>query len=240
MRVVLFLIAAALSSAAPAPDLIDPARRGDVQAVRSLLERGADVNAAEGDGMTALHWAADRGDTEVAVLLIAASADVDAKTRIGGYTPLHLASRGGHAPLIMMLLEAGGNPRAVTTTSGVTPLHLAAMGIGGAEAVGALLARGADPNAREGSAGQTPLMFAAGSNRAAAVRELLTGGADPGLRTETINVLPSVALDREATKRFREMIWVRLFWNRRFERDHGAHLITLRWRPRVGTGLPSA
>ncbi|MGH9337053.1 MAG: ankyrin repeat domain-containing protein, partial [Vicinamibacteria bacterium] len=168
-----FLAAVSSSTEAPLGDLGSAALRGDAEAVRSLLDRGADF---------------------------------EAKTRIGSYTPLHVASRGGHVPIIRMLLEAGANPRAVTTTSGVTPLHLAAASIGGGEAVAELLARGADPNAREGSAGQTPLMFAAGSNRAAAVRALLKGGADPGLRTEVVDVLPSLALDREADERFLAMI----------------------------------
>ncbi len=118
-------------SVAPDASVADAAMRGDVTEVRSLLRSGADVNAAQGDGMTALHWAAERGNAEVAELLISASADVEAKTRIGSYTPLHLGSRGGHVPTIMMLLEAGGDPDAVTTNSGVTPLHLAASAIGG-------------------------------------------------------------------------------------------------------------
>ncbi len=204
LGIAVVLAGAAASAEAP---IIDAARRGDAEAVRSLLDQSVDVNAAEGDGMTPLHWAAERGHAGVAELLIAASADVEAKTRIGSYTPLHLASRGGRVPIVKMLLEAGGDSDAVTTNSGVTPLHLAAGAIGGAEAVAALLAHGADPNARERSAGQTPLMFAAGSNRAASVQELLKGGADPGARTEVIDVLPSLALDREATKRYRERIF---------------------------------
>jgi len=170
-----FLAGVSSSAETPLDDLGRAALRGDAEAVRSLLDRGADV---------------------------------ESKTRIGSYTPLHLASRGGHVLIMRMLLEAGANPRAVTTTSGATPLHLAAASIGGAEAVEALLAHGANPNARESSAGQTPLMFAAASNRAAAVRALLKGGADPGLRTSVIDVLPSLARDREATKRFRKMISV--------------------------------
>ncbi len=206
---VLLGIAVVLAGAAPSPDiieLVEAARQGNAQAVRSLLDQGADVNAARGDGMTALHRAAERGHAEVAELLIAASANVEAKTRIGSYTPLHLGSRGGHAAIIVMLLEAGGNPNAVTTNSGVTPLHLAAAAIEGAEAVAALLGHGADPNARART-GQTPLIFAAGSNRAPSVRELLKGGANPGARTKVIDVLPSLALDREATKRFRERLF---------------------------------
>ncbi len=171
----LFLSLALLlaGSEAPLDDLFGAALRGDAEAVRSLLDRGAEV---------------------------------DSKTRIGGYTPLHAASRGGHVPIIKMLLDAGADLRAATTTSGVTPLHLAAASIGGAEAVSALLARRADANARETSAGQTPLMFAAGSNRAGAIRELLKSGADPGLTTKAVDVLPSLALDREAVKRFRAMV----------------------------------
>lgn len=170
-----FLAGVSSSAETPLGDLGRAALRGDAEAVRSLLDRGADV---------------------------------ESKTRIGSYTPLHLASRGGHVLIMRMLLEAGANPRAVTTTSGATPLHLAAASIGGAEAVAVLLAHGADPNAPESSASQTPLMFAAGSNRADAVRELLKGGADPGLNTKVVDVLPSLALDREATKRFRKMISV--------------------------------
>jgi len=149
------------------------------------------VNAAQGDGLTALHWAARRGHAEVA--------DLEAKTRIGRYTPLHLASQGGHGSVVNRLLAAGGDPGAVTTNSGVTPLHLAAAAIGGAEAVAALLAHGADPNARESSAEQTPLMFASGSNRAEAARTLLQGGADPEISTKVVEVLPSLALSSRAT-----------------------------------------
>ena len=186
--------------------LVGAVRRGDAAAVRSLLDQGVDVNAAQGDGMTALHWAADRGHAEVVELLLAASADLEATTRVGSYTPLHLASRGGHGRVVHRLLAAGGDPGAVTTNSGVAPLHLAAAAIGGADAVAALLEAGADANARESSAGQTPLMFASGANRDEAVNELLKGGADPRISTKVVDVLSSLALNREANRRFREMM----------------------------------
>ncbi len=205
--IVCLSVAVTLAGAAPSPEeaIPDAARRGDEKAVRALLEHGGDVDASQGDGMTALHWAAELGHQEIADLLIAAAADVEVKTRIGSYTPLHLASRGGHTRIVSMLLEAGGDPSAATTTSRVTPLHLAAAATGGSDAVGALLDHGADPNALEGAAGQTPLMFAAGANRAAAVEKLLKSGADPGISTRIVDVIPSLALDREADTRFREM-----------------------------------
>src|SRR5262245_65606298 len=73
----------------------DPAMRGDTAKVRQLLKQGADVNAAQGDGMTALHWAAQRGDLAEAKMLLYAGARLEATTRNGSYTPLHLASRVG-------------------------------------------------------------------------------------------------------------------------------------------------
>ena len=70
--------------------------RGEADRVRTLLRDGADVNAAQGDGMTALHWTALNGDLETTNVLLVAGATADALTRVGRYTPLHLASSRGH------------------------------------------------------------------------------------------------------------------------------------------------
>lgn len=200
---------AALLSAAALPaagQLIDAARNGDLAAVQALLAGGADANRAQGDGMTALHLAAERGHAAVADLLLSAGATVDAKTRIGSYTPLHLASRGGHGSIATALLDAGADPHATTTGSGVTPVHLAAGAMDGAEVVTELLRRGADVDAPEASSGQTPLMFASAYNRTEAVVALLEYDADPAVRTETIDVLRSMAVDREAGIRLYDVI----------------------------------
>ena len=203
------LFVTGLLSAATFPSdlpLINAAQEGDVGAVESLLKQGADPNAATGDGMTALHWAAERGHQKVIELLISSGAAVDTRTRIGKYTPLHLASRGGHGGIARVLLEAGSNPNATTTTSGVTPLHLAAASIGGADAVAALLEHGAEANATEASSGQTPLIFAAAYNRAAAVTTLLEHDANPSVMTEVVDVIQSLLLDREANRHFRDAV----------------------------------
>ena len=71
--------------------------RGDREAVKALLKQAADVNAAQGDGMTALHWAAMNGDAELAQMLMVAGANVKATTRLGSYTPLYIASQQGNA-----------------------------------------------------------------------------------------------------------------------------------------------
>ncbi len=208
-RLILTAVAALSVMGAQLPQdvtILDAARDGDEAAVRALLRAGTDVNEAGGDGMTPLHWAAERGHAGVVEILLGASADVSAVTRIGSYTPLHLASRRGDAGGVEALLDAGADPEAVTTNSGVTPLHLASSAAGGAGAVAALLERGADPNARESAAGQTPLIFAASANQPESILELLRRGADPGLRTESVDVLRSLALDREATRRLRETV----------------------------------
>ena len=122
-------LAIVLLTGAVAPDdkaLLDATRRGDAAAVRTLLEEGADPNVAQGDGLSALHLAAQEGNLEVVELLLGAGAKVEAKTQIGEYTPLHVASEGAHAAVVRALLEAGADPGAVTTTTGATPLHLAA------------------------------------------------------------------------------------------------------------------
>ena len=182
------------------PPLTDAARRGDVDVVRSLLRGGADVNASESDGMTALHWAADAGHVEIAEILMYAGANLEATTRLGDYTPLHLAARQGHGLLLEALLEGGASPNAVTTSGGSTALHFAA-GSGSAEAVTALLRHGAHVNARESSRGQTPLMFAAAKGRTDAIRALLAHGADPALASLVVDLPQRYAEDRAAGQR---------------------------------------
>lgn len=173
----------------------DAAQRGDIDAVRDLLRDGADVNVAQGDGMTALHWAAYDDHAALAQVLVSAGADPDAATRIGDYTPLHLASRVGGSEVVEILLLAGGNPIAATTAGGATPLHFAAAA-GSTAAIAALLQRGADANAREAARGQTPLMFAAAYDRVAAIEVLVARGADVGLTADAIDISARDVADR--------------------------------------------
>ncbi len=184
-------------TAAPLPDspVADAAMRGDTETVRSLLREGADVSAAQGDGMTALHWAAERGDVAMAEILIYAGANVGATTRLGDYTPLHLASKAGNAQVIETLVEAGSDPNAPTATGGATPLHFAAAS-GSAESVRVLLAHGAALNATESQWGQTPLMFAAAYDRVAALDMLVQQGADVAISAKVVNISTREGEDR--------------------------------------------
>ncbi len=174
----------------------DAAMRGDADAVRGLLAEGADVNAAQGDGMTALHWSARNGDPSLADILLDAGADVHAGTRIGYYTALHMAGEVGAGEVVALLLDAGADPMARVDVAGSpTPLHFAAAS-GSVRAVEALLDAGADANATEESWGQTPLIFAASKGRTEAVRSLLAAGADASMHTRVVDVVARAVTDR--------------------------------------------
>jgi len=166
----------AILSAAQASTVIEAARSGDKEAVRALLKQGADVNAAEGDGTTALHWAARAGDAELVQMLLYAGANVKATTRLGAYTPLMMAAQAGHSAVVAALLTGGSDVKA-TSTTGTTPLMFAAQS-GDPRTVTMLVEGGSDVDARETAMGQTPLMFAAAYNRVDVVKLLLARGAE--------------------------------------------------------------
>ena len=190
-----------LMTAAVPPDspVADAAMRGDADAVLELLRAGADVNAAQGDGMTALHWAADNGQLELAGVLVFAGANLEAATRLGGFTPVMVASRSGRAEIVRLLADAGANLGA-TTETGETALHYAAWS-GNSEIVLALAEKGADVDAREFANGQTPLMFAASYGRGGAARSLLEAGADPSIQTNVIDYPEMAREDKVLIKR---------------------------------------
>jgi ankyrin repeat protein len=187
-------VLATVLHAADAP-VADAAMKGDKEAVRALLKSGNDVNAAQGDGMTALHWGALKGDAELAQMLVYAGANVKATTRLGGYNPLILAAREGHADVIAILLAAGADPKAATT-SGTTALMLAAAS-GNARAVTMLVENGADVNAKEAVMEQTPLMFAAAYNRTDAMNALIKGGADIKANTKVVDLAALTSPEEE-------------------------------------------
>jgi ankyrin repeat protein len=208
IRGALLLVAfgAVLRAAAPpssgAP-VADAAMLKDGQTVRGLLRQGGDVNAAQPDGMTPLHWAAMNGDADMTAVVLFAGANVRATTRLGGYTALHLAGEKGAAAVIDALAAAGAEVDARNST-GATPLMLAAAA-GQVGAVRSLIAHHADPNAREKANGQTALMFAAARDRSDVVRVLLESGAESKITSNIVDlaglVAPEEALQDEIRDR---------------------------------------
>ena len=183
--VVALSLSVMLGAAGTAP-VADAVMKRDAEVVRTLIKGGADVNAAQGDGMTALHWAARNGDVELTRVLLYAGANVKASTRLGGYTPLLLAAQQGHAAVIAALITAGSDVKAANAL-GTTPLMLAAAS-GDAQTVTMLVENGAEIEAREKTFGQTPLMFAAAANRPDAIAALIKAGADLKVTSKVNNV----------------------------------------------------
>jgi ankyrin repeat protein len=172
--VVLGLTLVVPTVAAERATLADAAERGDRAAVRSLLQTGADVNAAQVDGMTALHWAVYNDDAETVAVLLRAKANVNAVNRYG-VPPLALACMNGSAAIVKLLLQFGADANA-TMKGGETVLMLASRS-GNPDAVKALVANGAKIDARERH-GQTALMWAAAEGNTPIVRVLMDAGAD--------------------------------------------------------------
>src|SRR5437899_1801551 len=170
----LFVISTEAAGAVPVR-LIDAVKAADRDAIRTLLQQRVDVNAAEADGTTALHWAARANDLQAADMLLRAGANVKLANRYG-VTPLYLASTNGNAAMIELLLKAGADPNSALP-EGETALMTAARS-GSVDAVNRLVARGADLNRKEVWRGQNALMWAAAEGHAEVIRALVAHGAD--------------------------------------------------------------
>ena len=173
------------AQASKAP-VADAAMAKNAALLRQLLKGGADANASQGDGMSALHWAAMHGDAAMTEMLLVSGANPRATTRIGGFTPLHLASQAGKAAAVSPLVKGAAVVDARTGT-GATALMLAA-GAGNAEIVRTLATAGAGLNLTETAHGQTALMFAASLGRVEAVAALLAAGADANVRSRVVDL----------------------------------------------------
>jgi ankyrin repeat protein len=169
---------------AAASDVADAVMNRDKPALRTLLQKKADVNAPQADGATALHWAVRWDDVEAADLLIHAGAGVKTANREGA-TPLFLACENGSAAMIEKLLQAGEDANAVVLTHGETALMMAARS-GKVDAVKVLLDHGAKVNIKENLDGTTALMWAADENHPAVIRLLVEHGADVNLQAKII------------------------------------------------------
>ena len=188
LRVVtwMMLVLAAVSlEAVPANDsrLADAAMRRDHESIRVLLREKVDVNAAQADGSTAVHWVVREGNVDLAQLLIRSGANINVTTRYG-VTPIELACTSGNVSMIDALLRAGVDPNAANP-GGETALMTAAR-IGNPDAVKLLLERGARVDTKEKMRGQTALMWAAIENHLDVARLLLAHGANVNAQTDVM------------------------------------------------------
>src|SRR5580658_4169649 len=178
-----WLSVAGLAGAAVS-EIADAAMNGNRQAVRTLLQRKANVNVPQIDGTTALHWAVRADDMETAELLIRAGANVSAANRSGA-TPMLLASINGNAAMIEKLIQAGADPNAALTKTGDRALMMTAR-TGKTGAVAVLLDHGAQVNAKESWGDTTALMWAVSEHHPAVVELLIDRGADVNARSKFV------------------------------------------------------
>jgi uncharacterized protein len=180
---VVLMAVATLDAAGNSVKLVDAVKQGNHAAVRVLITEHANVNAAEADGMTPLHWAVRSDDMRMAQLLIRAGANVKAASRYG-ITPISLAAQNGNAPLVDLLLNAGADAKS-TLPEGETVLMTAAR-TGNPDVIKMLVAHGAEVNSKEGWQGQSAIMWAAAENNAAAVKVLAELGAEVNGRSKAL------------------------------------------------------
>ena len=137
--------------------LIHATYHGDIAEVKRLLDSGANPNAEDDEGETALHWAAINGRLEIAKILLSAGADINAADNYYGATALIYAARDRHAEIVKLLLSTGTNPN-VARDDGTTALMMAVFNKN-VEIVKILLTAGANPNATDED-GKTALYHA--------------------------------------------------------------------------------
>lgn len=151
----------------------------DPAVLELLLERGADLRTASGDGQTVLHRAAANPNPAVAALLLDRGADIAAKNFFGESALHRAALRNENPAAVELLLDRGADLNALEN-GGRTALHYAA-GNGNPAVARLLLDRGADPSVR-GFGDQTPLDLAAQDRNLALATLLLDRGADPNAK----------------------------------------------------------
>jgi ankyrin len=160
--------------------LIDAVRSRDADRVRSLVKGRADVNAPQGDGSTALHWAVHLDEAVLVDYLIESGARVDPANDLG-VTPLYISCTNRNGTLTERLLKGGANPNAVLPNGETVLMNCARTG--SAHGVRALLAKGARANDKEAAHDQTALMWAAAQGQSEAVAALVQAGADVRARS---------------------------------------------------------
>jgi ankyrin repeat protein len=174
---ILVCSAGAAVAAEPSGDLslVTAVKSHDATVTKKLLaERSVAVDASEGDGMTALHWAAYHDDVALVEALLSHGANANVATRYG-ITPLGLAVENGNPRMTASLLAAGADPN--LDNGGQTALHIAAR-TNATQAGRLLLAKGAAVDARTDWQSVTPLMVAASAGASAMVEVLISAGGD--------------------------------------------------------------
>jgi len=169
------MVLAVASFTVNAQSLLDAARKGDTDQIRSFVSDKADINSTQADGTSVLAWVVYNDDVGSVDLLLGVGADVNSANDLG-VTPLSLACENGNATIVSKLLQADADPN-IAKVTGVTPLMLCAN-IGATAAVRDLIKKGADVNASENNENQTALMWAAAEKYPQVVKLIVDAGGN--------------------------------------------------------------
>lgn len=178
------LLCLAATAFAESSPLIEAIKSENRELALTLLGQGADANAREADGTTALHWATHLGDSELVERLVESGADANGVNDYGA-TPMSEAALVADPDMLRTLLRAGVDVEA-KNAEGQTALMIVAR-TGNVEAAKVLLAKGANVNAAEQWGGQTALMWATAQKQPAMVQLLIRHGADVNARSVVRN-----------------------------------------------------
>jgi palmitoyltransferase ZDHHC13/17 len=164
-------------------DIVKAVQYGATDRVRELVEAGYDVNLADGDTVTLLHWASINNRVEIVKFLLEKNASVDARGGDLNSTPLHWATRQGHLASVVLLMNAEADPQ-IKDAEGCSAMHLAAQ-FGHTAVVAYFIARNVHPDTFD-AGGMTALMWSSWKIMSLdPVRLLLTLGASPNLQDES-------------------------------------------------------
>jgi ankyrin repeat protein/tetratricopeptide (TPR) repeat protein len=180
--------------------LIVAAQNGNIHLIHELIRRGADLNATDVNGDTALNHAAQFHQPAAMKLLLEAGADASIQDK-WKQTPLISAAGVSHnRPAVRLLLERGADPE-IATPHGGTPLNYAA-GWGDLPIISALLQKGANPNRAAVSDGSTPLISSAQHLHVQAAAAVLNAGANPAARDKAGRTALHCALSATPNRAF--------------------------------------
>jgi len=177
---IMSMAVAGVAAAANDLRLIDAVKAGSAQQMESLLKEGVDVNATQGDGATALHWAVQRDDLATVDRLLKAGAKANVAND-NGVTPVFLACTNRSGAIVEKLLAAGANPNAKLIRGETVLMECARTG--NLRGVKALLAKGAKVNEKESMHDQTALMWAVSQSHPDVTNALIEFGADINARS---------------------------------------------------------
>ena len=184
MCVTAALLLLTAASARAAGDLIETVKRGDLKNLMRLVDAGADVNTADAEGLTLLHYAVLYNRPQMVNFLVSRKARINGKDKFG-QTPLMLVvEKTSSEKLAPLLLELGADPF-INNNAGDSPLHYASQ-FGKMALVKLLLSKGVPVDIRTGNAehkGYTPLHISCERGRTDVARYLVSKGADVHART---------------------------------------------------------